>query len=101
MKINGGAPSQRGTDQPAERYAKNAAKESHSAGFRKEKAAHVAVGCAKRFQYADFAAAFGDGPRGRLTRRPAERHGVALRSSAEGILARHRTRRSLPKDPTR
>src|SRR5207253_10088056 len=61
VKINGGAPSQRQPDQPAERDAKNPAEKSHGAGFRKEKTAHVAVSCAKRLQDTDLAAAFEDG----------------------------------------
>ncbi len=61
MKIDGGAPSQRGPDQPAKSDTEEAAEQPHDASFGEEEAAHVAVSGAKRFQDADFAAAFEDG----------------------------------------
>src|SRR6266513_1433880 len=46
VEINGCAPGQRRPDQPTERDTEKAAEKTHSPSFRKEKAAHVAVGCA-------------------------------------------------------
>src|SRR6266699_2858769 len=61
VEVDGCTPGQGAADQPSERDTEEAAEEPHGAGFRKEKAAHVAVGCAERFQDANLAAAFEDG----------------------------------------
>src|SRR6266404_3057897 len=55
------APSQRGPNQPTERDTEETAEKSHGTSFCKEKAAHIAAGCAERFENGDFAATFEDG----------------------------------------
>src|SRR5260370_42534652 len=47
VQVDRRSPSQGPPDQPAKRYAEESAEESHGASFRKEKASHVAGGCAK------------------------------------------------------
>src|ERR1700682_5958700 len=61
VKVDRCSPSECLPDEPAERDTEEPAEESHGASFRKEKAAHVSVGRAQRFQDADLAPAFEDG----------------------------------------
>src|SRR5215472_5067996 len=61
MQVEIGAESERAADEPAEKRSKHAAEKAHDTGFDKEKLLDVAVGGAKGFQDADFAAALEDG----------------------------------------
>src|SRR2546429_4478217 len=61
MQVEIGAESERAADEPAEKRSKHAAEKAHDTGFHKEKLFDVAVGGAKGFQDADFAAALEDG----------------------------------------